>query len=326
MKAIVQDGFGAPETLRAMEVELPSIGPDDVLVRVHAAGVNPYDWHVLRGSPYVARLMPGGLGLTRPKERIAGLDAAGRVEKVGANVRGLRPGDEVFGFCPGAFAEYARAKADRLAPKPAGLSFEEAAALPLAATTALRAVQDVAEARAGQRLLVNGAAGGIGTCAVQIAAAADVEVTGVCGTGNVGLVRSIGAAEVVDYTKDDFTRGRPPYDAILDNVGNRPRRHLRRALTPDGTLVVNAGGAPGEVIGAIGPMVGAALLDRFVRQRLRVVPTLLRRDDLLAVAGLVESGRLVPVLDRSHPLSDAAEAVRYVERGHARGKVVLTVP
>ena len=233
MKAIVQERFGPPDVLQLVDTDLPEVGADDVLVRVHAAALNPYDWHILRGDPLVARLM-GGVGLTKPKARVAGIDAAGRVEAVGANVRGLRPGDEVLGFCPGAFAEYARAEADKVVPKPVSLTFEQAAAVPMAGATALRGIRDVGAVRAGHRVLVNGAAGGVGTYAVQIAAALGAEVTGVCSTRNVELVRSIGAAHVVDYTTEDFTDGRARYDVILDNVGNRPLSRLRRAADPDG--------------------------------------------------------------------------------------------
>jgi NADPH:quinone reductase-like Zn-dependent oxidoreductase len=323
MKAIVQERFGPPETLRLVDADPPEVGAGDVLVRVHAAALNPYDWHMLRGDPLLARLM--GVGLRRPKERVAGIDAAGRVEAVGADVQGLRPGEEVFGFCPGAFAEYARADADMVAPKPAGLTFEQAAALPMAAMTALIGIRDVGGVRAGCRVLVNGAAGGVGTCAVQIAAALGAEVTGVCGTGNVELVRSLGAAHVVDYTAQDFTDARACYDVILDNVGNRPLRGLRRALTPTGTLVFNAGGSPGRVVGAVGAMLRVVVADRFARQRLRPLPTGQSREHLLAVAALVEDGKLTPVIERTYPLADTAEGLRHVERGHTRGKVVVTV-
>ena len=250
MKAIVQERFGPPDVLQLVDIDLPEVGASDVLVRVHAAALNPYDWHIMRGDPLVARLM-GGVGLTRPKARVAGIDAAGRVEAVGANVRGLRPGDEVLGFFQGAFAEYARAEADKMVPKPLSLTFEQAAAVPMAGATALRAIRDVGAVRAGHRVLINGAAGGVGTYAVQIAAALGAQVTGVCSTGNVELVRSIGAAHVVDYTTEDFTDGRTRYDVILDNICNRPLRRLRRALTPTGTLVLNGGGSPGRVVGAV---------------------------------------------------------------------------
>jgi len=323
MKAIVQERFGPPDVLKLMDTDLPEIGPGDVLVRVHAAALNPYDWHMLRGDPLVARLM--GTGLTRPKYRVAGIDAAGRVEAAGADVRGLRPGDEVLGFCPGAFAEFVRAEADKVVPKPAELTFEQAAAVPMAAATALRGIRDVGAVRAGHRVLVNGAAGGVGTYAVQIAVALGAEVTGVCGPGNVELVRSLGAAHVVDYTADDFTEGRARYDVILDNVGNQPLSRLRRALTPTGILVLNAGGSPGRVFGAVGSMLRAVVANGFVRQRLRILPTREDRADLVGVTGLIEDGKLTPVIGRTYPLADTAEGLRYVEAGHARGKVVVTV-
>ncbi len=232
VKAIVQDRFGPPGTLQLADTGRPKAGPDDVLVRVHAAALNPADWHILRGDPLVARLM--GVGLTRPKARVAGIDAAGVVEAVGANVRGLRIGDEVLGFCRRAFAEYACAAAEMVVPKPASLTFEQAAAVPIAATTALRGIRDVGEVKAGQRVLVNGADGGVGTYAVQIAAALGAEVTGVCSTRNAGLVRSIGAARVIDYTTEDFTGGPARYDVILDNVSSLPLTRLRGVLTPEG--------------------------------------------------------------------------------------------
>jgi NADPH:quinone reductase-like Zn-dependent oxidoreductase len=235
MRAIVQDRFGPPDVLQLADTSLPEVGADDVLVRVHAAALNPADWHILRGDPLVARLM--GLGLTRPKARVAGIDAAGVVARLGADVRGLRNGEEVLGFCRGAFAEYACASGDMVVPKPASLTFEQAAAVPVAATTALRGIRDVGEVKAGQQVLVNGAGGGVGTYAVQIAVALGAEVTGVCSTRNVELVRSIGAAHVVDYTREDFTGGRSKYDVILDNVSSLPLTRLRQALAPKGILV-----------------------------------------------------------------------------------------
>jgi NADPH:quinone reductase-like Zn-dependent oxidoreductase len=324
MKAIVQERFGPPDVLKLVDTDVPEVGADDVLVRVHAAALNPYDWHMLRGDPLIARLM-GGVGLTRPKARVAGIDAAGRVEAVGGNVRGLQPGEEVLGFCPGAFAEYARAQADKVVPKPAGLTFEQAAAVPMAALTALQGIRDVGAVQAGHRVLVNGAAGGVGTYAVQVAAALGAEVTGVCSTGNLELVRSIGAAHVVDYTTEDFADGHARYDVILDNVGNRPLGRLRRALTPTGTLVLNAGGSPGRVVGAVGSMVRAVVVNGLVRQRLRPFVAKQKREDLLTLTGLIEDGKLTPVLDRAYPLADTAEGLRRVEQGHARGKVVITV-
>ncbi len=323
MRAIVQDRFGPPDVLRLADTDLPEAGSDDVLVRVHAAGLNPYDWHVLRGDPLVARLM--GVGLTKPKARVAGIDAAGVVEAAGANVRGLRNGDEVLGFCRGAFAEYACAAADVVVPKPASLTFEQAAAVPIAATTALRGIRDVGEVTAGQRVLVNGAGGGVGTYAVQIAAALGAEVTGVCSTRNAGLVRSIGAARVVDYTTEDFTDGRTHYDVILDNVSSLPLTRLRGALTPKGTLVLNGGGSPGHVFGPVAGIVRAVVASAFVSQRPRPLLSRQNREELLAVTGLIQDGKLTPVVDRTYPLAETAEGLRHVEQGHARGKVVVTV-
>jgi NADPH:quinone reductase-like Zn-dependent oxidoreductase len=325
MKAIVQERFGPPDVLRLVETDPPEVGADDVLVRVHAAALNPYDWHIMRGDPLVARLM-GEVGLRKPKARVAGVDAAGRVEAVGANVRGLAPGDEVLGFCQGAFAEYARAQADKVVPKPASLTFEQAAAVPMAGTTALRGIRDVGAVRAGHRVLVNGAAGGVGTYAVQIATTLGAEVSGVCSTRNIELVRSIGAAHVIDYTTEDFTDGHARYDVILDNVGNRPLSQLRRALTPTGILVLNGGGSPGHVLGPVGSILRAVVVNRLVRERLRLLPHEQKQEQLLTLTGLIEAGKLTPVLDRTYPLADTAEGLRRVEQGHARGKVVITVP
>ncbi len=323
MKAIVQERFGPPDTLRLVDTDTPEVGADDVLVRVHAAALNPYDWHILRGDPLVARLM--GVGFTKPKAPVAGVDAAGVVEAVGANVRELQPGDEVLGRCRGSFAEYACAAADMLVPKPASLTFEQAAAVPMAATTALRGIRDVGEVKAGQRVLVIGAGGGIGTFAVQMAAALGAEVTGVCSTGNVELVRSLGAAHVIDYTMEDFTAGTTRYDVILDNVSNLPLAKLRGALTPKGILVLNGGGSPGHVFGPIAGLLKAVVVNLFVSQRLRPLPAKEKREDLLAVTELIEGGKLTPIVDRTYPLADTAEGLSYVEQGHARGKVVVTV-
>ncbi|MGN6792157.1 MAG: NAD(P)-dependent alcohol dehydrogenase [Streptosporangiaceae bacterium] len=325
MKAIIQERFGPPDVLRLADIGRPEIKPGEVLVRVHAAGLNPYDWHMLRGDPLIARLIPGAVGLTKPRNPIAGLDAAGRVEAIGAEVREFQVGDEVLGFCPGAFAEYASTGADQVVAKPASLTFEQAAAIPIAATTALRAIRDVGQVRSGQRLLINGAAGGVGSYAVQIAAALNAEVTGVCGTGSTELVRSLGASHVIDYTTDDFTSERARYDVILDNVGNRPLSDLRKALTPAGTLMLNAGGEPGHAIGPIGSMLRAAMVDRFVRQRLRFVPTKVDRAELASVTELIEDGKLRSVIDRTFPLANTADGLRFVEAGHVHGKVVITV-
>src|SRR5436305_5763842 len=324
MKAIVQERFGPPEVLQLADTDPPGAGAGEVLVRVHAAALNPYDWHIVRGDPLIARLM-GEVGLARPKARVAGVDAAGRVEAAGPDVRGLQRGDEVLGFCRGAFAEYALAEAGKVVPKPVSLSFEQAAAVPMAGATALRAIRDVGAVRAGHRVLVNGAAGGVGTYAVQIAAALGAEVTGVCSTRNIELVRSIGAAHVIDYTTDDFTGGRARYEVILDNVSSLPLARLRRALTPKGTLVLNGGGSPGHVFGPVAGIVRAVVANAFVSQRLRPLPSRQNREELLAVTGLIEDGKLLPVVDRTYLLADTVEGLRHVEQGHARGKVVVTV-
>jgi len=323
VKAIVQDRFGSPDVLQLADTGLPEAGAGDVLVRVHAAALNPADWHILRGDPLVARLM--GVGLTKPKARVAGIDAAGVVEAAGSDVRGLRTGDEVLGFCRGAFAEYACAAADMVVPKPAGLTFEQAAAVPVAATTALRGIREVGGVTAGQRVLVTGAGGGVGTYAVQIAAALGAEVTGVCSTRNVELVRSIGAAHVIDYTTDDFTDGRTHYDLIFDNVSSLPLSRLRQALTPKGTLVLNGGGSPGHVFGPVAGILRAVVANAFVSQRLRPLPTRQNQEELLAVTRLIEDGKLTPVVDRTYPLANTAEGLRHVEQGHARGKAIVTV-
>ena len=323
MKALVQDRFGPPDVLRLAQTGMPEVGAGDVLVRVHAAALNPADWHILRGDPLIARLM--GVGLTRPKARVAGIDAAGVVEAVGTNVRQLRSGDEVLGFCRGAFAEYACAAADLVVPKPAAISFEQAAAVPIAATTALRGIRDVGEVKAGQQVLVNGAGGGVGTYAVQIAAALGAEVTGVCSTRNVELVHSIGAARVIDYTREDFAGGQAKYDVILDNVSSLPLTRLRGALTPKGTLVLNGGGTPGHVFGPVAGIVRAVVANAFVSQRLRPLPTRQNQQELMDVTGLIEDGKLTPVVGRTYTLADTAEGLRQVEEGHTRGKIVITV-
>ena len=323
MKAMIQERFGPPDVLRLVDIDPPDVGADDVLIRVHAAAINPADWHILRGDPLVARLM--GIGLTKPKTPVAGIDAAGVVEAVGANVRELRPGDEVLGFFRGAFAEYACAAEDKVVPKPASLTFEQAAAVPIAATTALRGIRDVGEVKAGQRVLVIGAGGGVGSFAVQIAAALGAEVTGVCSTGNVELVRSLGAAHVIDYTTEDFTDGGIRYDVILDNVSSLPLKRLRGVLTPKGILVLNGGGSPGHVFGPIAGILNAMVVNLFVSQRLRPLPSKEKREELLAVTGLIEEAKVTPVVDRTYPLADTAEGLRHIEQGHARGKVVVTV-
>jgi NADPH:quinone reductase-like Zn-dependent oxidoreductase len=324
MQAIVQERFGPPDVLALMDIDRPEVRPDEVLIKVRAASLNPYDWHMLRGDPRIARLM-GSVGLTKPKTRVAGIDVAGRVEAVGANVHDLKPGDDVFGFCVGSCAEYATADIASVVRKPADLSYVQAAAIPMGAVTALHAIRDVGRVSSGQRVLVNGAAGGVGIYAVQIAASLGAEVTGVCSGRNLDLVRSIGATHVVDYQTEDFTDRVAEYDVILDNVGNRPLSRLRRTVTPSGTVVLNGGGSPGRIIGAVGSILRAAVVNVFVRQKITFVPTTRSLDDLLTVVAMIESGELRPVIDRAFPLAETAEGLRYLEQGHTSGKVVITV-
>jgi NADPH:quinone reductase-like Zn-dependent oxidoreductase len=326
MKAITQDRFGSPDVLRFSDVDRPVPADDQVLVRVHAASLNARDWHVMRGDPYLARAS-AEIGLRVPAVKIRGTDFAGRVEAVGQQVTGVRPGDEVFGEAPGAFAEYVCAPAGHVAPKPAGLSFEEAAALPLAGNTALVGVRDVARVRAGQRLLVNGASGGVGLFAVQIAKAYGAEVTAVCSGRNVDLVRSVGADHVVDYTRDDFTRAGRRYDAVFDLVGNRSLADLRRTLAPAGTLVLSGGGvfSGGSFFGPIGLILRGRLLSLVVRQRVTTFNARQSRENLVALGEFAESGQVRPVVDRTYQLASAPEAMRYLEAAHARGKVIITV-
>jgi len=321
MKAICQYRYGSPDVLELRDIEAPAIGDDGVLVRVAAASVNPLDWHLMRGEPYLVRMM---FGLRRPKGSRPGVDVAGRVEAVGTNVTGLRAGDEVFGGCDGAFAEYASGKEKNLVRKPAGLTFEEAAAVPIAGCTALQAIRDLGEVQPGQTVLINGAAGGVGTFAVQIARAFGADVTGVCSTGNLDMVRSIGANQVIDYTVEDFTRAGRLYDLILDLVGNRSMSDLRRALTPRGTAIL-AGGGGGRLLGPMAQMLGSRILTRFVSQRLVMFIAKLNGKDLLVLAELIEAGKVKPVVDRTYPLDETATAIRYLEARHARGKVVVTV-
>jgi NADPH:quinone reductase-like Zn-dependent oxidoreductase len=325
MKAIVQDRYGSADTLEFADVDPPVPGPDDVLVRVHAASVNAYDWHLMRGDPYLARPV---LGITRPRHRIRGRDFSGRVTAVGANVTRLAPGDEVFGEADGAFAEYVCAPQTVVDRKPAGLSFEQAATLPLAGGTAL-ACLDAARVQAGQEVLVNGASGGVGSFAVQIAASLGAQVTAVCSTRNVELARSFGAAQVVDYTREDFTRAGRRYDVVLDVVANRSLRELRRAVTPAGSLVLSGGGVSRggrpSVAGSIGLTARALLVSRLVRQRLVVVVQTPDVEKLARLRDLAEAGRVQPVIERTYPLGEAAEAIRRLELEHARAKLVIVV-
>lgn len=321
MKAIVHDAYGSPDLLELRDIDPPAHAEDEVLVRVRAAGLHVGDCFALRGSPFPVRLMTG---LRRPKYGVPGFDLAGTVEAVGKRVTKFHPGDEVFGACEGSCAEVARAKAGQLAPRPAKLSFEEAAALPTSGLAALHGLRDAGKLQAGQKVLINGASGGVGTFAVQIARSVGAEVTGVCGPANVELVRSLGADHVIDYTRDDFTRGAERYDLILDNVENRSLAECRRALARNGTLVLNSGtGARG--IAMLIRLVKPLVLSPFGRQKLCRYLSTPNQDDLVALKTLVESGKLRPVVGRTYPLSGTAEALRYVESGHARGKVVIAV-
>ncbi|WP_433274359.1 NAD(P)-dependent alcohol dehydrogenase [Actinosynnema sp. CS-041913] len=320
MKAVAYDDYGSPDVLELREVAEPVPADDEVLVRMHATSVNFADWLFLRGTPFVLRL---GIGLRRPKNPVLGTDLAGRVEAVGSAVTGLRPGDEVYGSGRGALAELATAKAEHLVVKPAGLSFERAAAVPLAGLTALHGLR-AAGVRAGQRVLVNGAAGGVGTFAVQLARVWGCEVTGVCSAGSVDLVRSIGADHVIDYAARDFTREAARYDVILDNVGNHALTDLCRALTPKGTLLPNSGRG-GRWLGSTPRLLRALGMSLFVGQRLKIFLSTTRPADLAELAGLVESGQVTPVVGRTLPLAQAADAFAYFGEGHARGKVVVTV-
>jgi len=327
MKAIVQDRYGGPDVLELREIERPVAGPDDVLVRVRAAGVDQGVWHLMAGQPYLARLM--GVGFRAPKVPVRGFEAAGTVEAVGGNAAGFQPGDEVFGSCEGSgsFAEHAVARADRLAPKPANVGFEQAAAVPVSGVTALQALRDRAEVRTGQRVLVIGAGGGVGTFAVQLAKAFGAEVTAVCSTGKQELVRSLGADRAIDYTREDFADGRDRWDVILDTAGNRSLSTLRRSLAPRGTLVIVGGEGGGRWLGGFDRQaLRAPALSPFVGQRLRSVMAVVRADDLQVLRELIEAGMVTPVVDRVYPLSEAADAVRYLREGHAGGKVVLSVP
>jgi NADPH:quinone reductase-like Zn-dependent oxidoreductase len=325
MKAIIQDSYGSPDVLEFKDIDKPEIGDDQVLVRVRAAGVNPGDWAIMSGLPYIARPV---YGLRKPKNAVRGTDVAGTVEAVGTGVRRLQPGDEVFGWCGelgGAFAEYASVSEDALAPKPANLSFEQAAAVPMAGLVALQALRDHGNIRAGQKVLINGASGGVGTFAVQIAKALGAEVTGVCSTRNVELVRSIGVDHVIDYTREDFTRSEQRYDFILDNVANHSLSDLRGALTPTGALVPNGGGFDNHWFAGGGRVISAHVLNRFVSHNLRPFLVSAKLEDLVALKDLIEAGKVTPVIDRTYPLGETPEAIGHVGGGHARGKIAVTV-
>jgi len=322
MKAAVYTRYGPPEVLRINDLETPVPKDDEVLLRVRAASVNPYDWHFMRGIPYFLRI---GAGLLKPKATRLGVDVAGQVEAVGSKVNGFKPDDKVFGTCRGAFAEYGCACESSFAIKPDNLSFEQAASIPIAGLTALQSLRDKGHIQSGQKVLINGAAGGVGTFAVQIAKSFGAEVSAVCSTRNVDMVRSVGADHAIDYTREDFTRSGQRYDLIFDLVANHSLRACRRVLNPEGIYVV-AGVGPGKSVFAllaraiVGPLLGV-----FVSQRFSVFGAKLRKEDLTTLGELMGRGKVTPVIDRVYRLSEVSEAIRYLEQGHARGKVVITV-
>jgi NADPH:quinone reductase-like Zn-dependent oxidoreductase len=323
LKAIVQDRYGSGEVLEPRDIERPQIGDDQVLLRVRAAGVNPADWAIMSGLPYIARPV---YGLRKPKNTVRGTDVAGTVESVGANVTRFKPGDEVFGSANGSYADYAAAAPDELALKPANLTFEQAAAVPMAGLVALQAIRDHGNVQAGQKVLINGASGGIGTFAVQIAKAFGAEVTAVASPRNLDLVKSIGADHVIDYTKNDFTRGGQHYDFILDNVSNHSLSALRRALTPTGTLIPNGGNFGNRWLASGGRILRAVVLFRFGSQKLgNFLVSMKKHEDLEFLKDLIEAGKVTPVIDRTYPLSETAQAIGHVGEGHAQGKTAISV-
>ncbi|MEG3631429.1 NAD(P)-dependent alcohol dehydrogenase [Streptomyces poriticola] len=326
MKAIVQDRYGTADVLEFRDIGKPvADGDEDVLVRVHAAGVDAGAWHLMTGLPYPVRLM--GFGLRRPKHPVRGWDFAGTVEAVGGRVTRFRPGDEVFGTSDGSWAEYTCTRADRIAPKPPGVTFEQAAVLPASGCTALQALRDAGKVRQGQQILVIGAGGGVGTYAVQLAKNVyGATVTGVCGgPAKAELVRSLGADHVIDYTREDFTEAGRRYDLILDTAGNRPLSRLRRALAPRGTVVLVGGEEGGKLLGGMQRNLAGAVLSLFGGQNFRGLMAAAAPEDLQFLAERTAVGEIAPVITRTYPLSDAADAVRHWERGHMRGKLVITV-
>lgn len=322
MKAIVQHTYGSADVLSLADIDRPEVAGHEVLVQVHAAGVARGVWHLMRGLPYAVRLAGGGL--RAPKSAVLAGDLAGVVTAVGADVTRFQPGDEVFGTGLGVFAEFARAREDRLAHKPPSMTFEQAAAVPVSGMTALQGLRDHGRVRPGQRVLVTGASGGVGSYAVQLAKAFGAEVTGVSSTTKVDLVRSIGADHVVDYTREDFTAGDRRYDLILDIAGSTSVSRLRRALAARGTLVITGGETDGRWLGGFDRALRAVALSPFVGQRLRTFVCSENAGDLVALAELIEAGKVTPVVDRAYPLAETPKAIRYLEEGHARGKVVIT--
>ena len=322
MKAFVQDRYGSPDVLSLEEIERPPLTEGGVLIRVRAASVNAADWHFMRGEPLIARM---AFGLRRPKQRIRGSDVAGTVEAVGKAVTRFHPGDEVFGSCRGSLAEFVCADESLVVAKPPGLSFEQAAAVPLAALTALQALRDQGHVQAGQKVLINGASGAVGPFAVQIAKAFGAAVTGVCSSRNLDMVRSIGADRVVDYSKEDFTEGEDRYDVLVDIAGTRPWSRLRRVLRPGATLVVVGGPSTNRLWGPVGHLAGMRLASLRDGRKVSVFVASTNHDDLVVLKEMLEARKITPVIDRTYPLSEAPEAIRYLETGHARGKVVITV-
>jgi NADPH:quinone reductase-like Zn-dependent oxidoreductase len=320
MKAVVYRCYGSADVLEFRDIEKPTAADNEVLVKIQAASVNPLDWHYMRGSPYIMRL---GSGLGSPTDTRLGVDFAGTVEAVGANVKRFKPGDEVFGGRSGAFAEYVAVPADRaLALKPDNMMFEEAASVPVAAITALQALRDKGKIKPGQKVLINGASGGVGTFAVQIAKSFGAEVTGVCSTRNLEMVRSIGADHVIDYTREDYTQSGQRYDLIVDMVGNHSLLKNREVLNPEGALVI-VGGSSGNWIGPLARPIAALLLSPFVDQEFAMLMAGMNQEDLVILGDLMQAGKVKPVIDRLYPLSDLPEAIRYSEEGHARGKIVI---
>ena len=322
MKAIVHRCYGSPDVLKFEDVEKPTPADDEVLVKVVAAAVNPLDWHYMRGTPYFLRLKSG---LGAPDDTGLGVDFAGTVEAVGSSVTRFKPGDAVFGGGKGAFAEYVSVREDRaLAIKPANVSFEQAASVPIAAITALQALRDIGKLQSGQKVLINGASGGVGTFAVQIAKSMGAEVTGVCSTRNVEMVLSIGADHVFDYKKEDYTESGQQYDLIIDMVGNHSLTANRRALKPDGIFVI-VGGAKGNWLEPLMAPIKALMLSPFVDQEFVMILAKLRQDDLMILADLMQAGKVTPVIDSRYPLSEVQAAIRHSEDGHTRGKIIIEV-
>jgi len=320
MKAIVYRNYGSPDVLKYEEIEKPTAGDDEVLIKVRAASVNPADWHFMRGTSYILRILTG---LRKPKDTPLGRDVAGQVEAVGRNVTQFKPGDEVFGICHGAFAEYVCTSESALVIKPDNVTFEQAASVPVAAFTALQGLRDKGRIQPGQKVLINGAAGGVGTFAVQIAKSFGADVTGVCSTRNVEMVRSIGADHVIDYTQQDFTKGTQRYDLIFDCVGNHSLSACRRVLNPNGICVL--AGAPHKVWIVLIRALKALVLSRFVSQNFVIFIARRSKEDLTIMRELMKVGKVTPVIDKRYRLSEVPEAIRYLAEGHARGKVVITL-